>query len=245
MPQLRIHLPSGVQYGHLVDIGRKLVDEQVDRPTGEKLQRWLLKEGMNSSLFAPALKLGRAVQGFAARVAGRRFPLHRMQAPGPREHAQVLLLAGCVQPAMMPRINYATARVLDAVGVQTVIAGNAGCCGAVKFHLNDQDGGKAQMRTNIDAWWPLVERGEVESIVMNASGCGAAVKEYGHLRHERIRRKKPRIARVDQSWSRTAAGHAARAGCQAARPAANAQGVACTLQHDQKLRGGVERALGF
>jgi hypothetical protein len=71
--------------------------------------------------------------------------------------------------------------VLDAVGVQTVIADKAGCCGAVKFHLNDQDGGKAQMRANIDAWWPLVERGEVEAIVMNASGCGVTVKEYGHL----------------------------------------------------------------
>ena len=99
-----------------------------------------------------------------------------------REHARkVLLLAGCVQPAMMPRINYATARVLDAAGIQTVIAPNAGCCGAVKFHLNDQEGGKAQMRANIDAWWPQVDSGAVEAIVMNASGCGVTVKEYGHL----------------------------------------------------------------
>src|SRR5256885_11954429 len=77
-----------------------------------------------------------------------------------REHARkVLLLAGCVQPAMMPRINFATARVLDAAGIQTVIAPKAGCCGAVKFHLNDQEGGKAQMRANIDAWWPQVDSG--------------------------------------------------------------------------------------
>lgn len=99
-----------------------------------------------------------------------------------REHARkVLMLAGCVQPAMMPNINTATARVLDAVGIQTVIASKAGCCGAVKFHLNDQAGGMAEMRANIDAWWPLVAAGGVEAIVMNASGCGVTVKEYGHI----------------------------------------------------------------
>src|SRR5256885_14953098 len=92
-----------------------------------------------------------------------------------------LFRSGCVQPAMMPRINFATARVLDAAGIQTVIAPKAGCCGAVKFHLNDQEGGKAQMRANIDAWWPQVDSGAVEAIVMNASGCGVTVKEYGHL----------------------------------------------------------------
>src|SRR5690606_20253073 len=79
-----------------------------------------------------------------------------------------------------PNINSATARVLDAAGIQTVVATQAGCCGAVRFHLNDQDGGLAQMRANIDAWWPYVEQG-IEAIVMNASGCGVTVKEYGHL----------------------------------------------------------------
>src|SRR5207253_7766451 len=99
-----------------------------------------------------------------------------------RDHARkVLLLAGCVQPAMMPNINHATARVLDAAQIQTIVAKNAGCCGAIKFHLDDQDGGRAQMRANIDAWWPFIERGEVEAVVMNASGCGVTVKDYCHL----------------------------------------------------------------
>src|SRR5439155_1352142 len=88
-----------------------------------------------------------------------------------REHARkVLLLEGCVQPAMMPNINAATARVLDAAGIQCVVADGAGCCGAIRFHLDDQDGGRAHMRANIDAWWPFVESGAVEAIVMNASG---------------------------------------------------------------------------
>ncbi|MFB0916211.1 MAG: heterodisulfide reductase-related iron-sulfur binding cluster, partial [Burkholderiaceae bacterium] len=71
---------------------------------------------------------------------------------------QVLMLAGCVQPAMMPNVNTATARVLDAVGVQTVVAPSAGCCGAVKYHLNDHDGGRAHMRAHIVAWWPYIVR---------------------------------------------------------------------------------------
>jgi glycolate oxidase iron-sulfur subunit len=99
------------------------------------------------------------------------------------------MLLGCVQPAMMPNINSATARVLDAAGIQTLVADDAGCCGAIRTHLGDVDGGLADMRRNIDAWWPLVagltSDGKVEAIVMNASGCGASVKDYGHaLAHD-------------------------------------------------------------
>jgi glycolate oxidase iron-sulfur subunit len=100
-----------------------------------------------------------------------------------REHARkVLLLAGCVQPAMMPNVTSATARVLDAAGIQTLVADGARCCGAVRLHLSDHEGALDDMRRNIDAWWPLVDgRGAgVEAIVMNASGCGVTVKEYGH-----------------------------------------------------------------
>ena len=124
--------------------------------------RWLLKEGLTSPLFGPAMKLGQAVraaaaggaegQGAAPRAGAR---AHRWPT---REHARkVLMLAGCVQPAMMPNINSATARVLDAAGIQTLVADDAGCCGAIRTHLNDHDGGLADMRRNIDAWWPLVE----------------------------------------------------------------------------------------
>ncbi|MFH5256133.1 4Fe-4S dicluster domain-containing protein, partial [Burkholderia semiarida] len=103
--------PSGVQYGHLVDIGRKIVEEQVPRPLGERATRWALKEGMNSALFAPALKLGQAVRGLLPEVLAEKVPQPQDAGAWPvREHARkVLLLAGCVQPAMMPRINFATA----------------------------------------------------------------------------------------------------------------------------------------
>ena len=96
------------------------------------------------------------------------------------EHARkVVMLEGCVQPSMAPNINTATARVLDRLGVQVVRAAKAGCCGAIRDHLGDHDGALHDMRRNIDAWWPLIEAG-AEALVMNASGCGAMVKEYGH-----------------------------------------------------------------
>ena len=91
----------------------------------------------------------------------------------------MLALAGCVQPSLAPSINAAAARVLDRIGISLVEVPGAGCCGAVRFHLNDQEAGRDDMRALIDAWWPMV--GEVEAIVMTASGCGINVKEYGHL----------------------------------------------------------------
>ena len=91
------------------------------------------------------------------------------------------MLEGCVQPAMMPNINSATARVLDAADFQVVSVPRAGCCGAIRLHTGDHKGGLDDMRRNIDAWWPAISSGEVEAIVMNASGCGATVKDYADL----------------------------------------------------------------
>ena len=243
--------PSGVQYGHLIDIGRKIVEDKVDRPLGEKALRWALKEGLPSPLFAPAMKVGQMVRGLLPEGLKAKVPAPQAAGAWPtREHARkVLMLAGCVQPAMMPNINTATARVLDAVGIQTVIADQAGCCGAVKFHLNDQDGGKAQMRANIDAWWPYVERGGVEAIVMNASGCGVTVKEYALILRDdpQYAAKAERISALTKDLSellpdmlpelaRTLAGRVPASTRVAYHPP-------CTLQHGQKLRGGVEAHL--
>ena len=185
--------PSGVQYGNLVDIGRRVVEARVERPATEKAARRVLMEGLTSPLFAPALKLGQAVRAFLPSVLKNKVPAaadaraHRWPT---RTHARkVLLLLGCVQPSMMPNVNSATARVLDAAGIQTLVADGAGCCGALRLHLSDHDAALGEMRRNIDAWWPLVEgltsAGRVEAIVMNASGCGATVKEYAHaLAHD-------------------------------------------------------------
>ena len=245
--------PSGVQYGHLVDIGRKVVDEKVPRPLGERLKRWALKEGIPSPLFAPAMKLGQAVRPLLPEVIKAKVPPKTEHGVWPtRAHARkVLLLAGCVQPAMLPNINYATARVLDAVGIQTVIADKAGCCGAVKFHLNDQDSARDQMRANIDAWWPAVEAGEVEAIISNASGCGAMVKDYAHaLRDDSAyAAKAQRVSALARDLSELLPALLPElADKLAGRAKVPAQPMAyhppCTLQHAQKLKGVVEANLG-
>ena len=244
--------PSGVQYGHLIDIGRKLVDERVERPLAEKALRWALKEGLPSPLFAPAMKAGQAVRGLLPKSLQAKVPAR--QNAGARPMAthtrKMLMLEGCVQPAMIPNINNATARVLDAAGVQVVVAAKAGCCGAVKFHLNDQDGGKAEMRRNIDAWWPYIEAEKglgVEAIVMNASGCGVTVKEYGYILQDDpvYAVKAARISALTRDLSELLPGLvdalrdkvSVKAGKIAFHPP-------CTLQHGQQLRGGVEQHLG-
>ena len=239
--------PSGVQYGNLVEIGRRIVDERVIRPAGERALRWVLKEGLTSPLFAPAMKLGQAMRPLLPAVLKAKVP-----APAPasahrwptREHPRkVLMLMGCVQPAMAPNINSATARVLDAAGIQTLVADEAGCCGAIRLHLDDAEGARAHMRRNIDAWWPRVSKGEVEAIVMNASGCGATVKEYGHaLAHDPdYADKANRIADLTRDLSELLADIVPALKVEA-RSTRLAFHPPCTLQHGQRLRGGIEAA---
>ena len=245
--------PSGVDYGHLIDIGRKLVDAKVPRPAPERALRWALKEGLPSPLFGPAMKLGQLVRPLLPAALKAKVPAPQASGDWPsRTHPRkVLLLAGCVQPAMSPNINSATARVLDAIGVQTVVAPKAGCCGAVKFHLNDQDGGKAQMRATIDAWWPHVQgqdgKAGIEAILMNASGCGVTVKDYGHILADdpAYAAKAARISGLTKDLSEWLPELSAQL---KGRAKPTAQTVAfhppCTLQHGQQLRGGVEQHLG-
>ena len=249
--------PSGVQYGELAEIGRRLVDARVERPATERLVRWALKEGLTSPLFAPALQLGQVVRPLLPETLQAKVPERREADargwPQQRHARRMLMLAGCVQPAMSPEINPATARVLDAAGIEVVLPAGAGCCGAIRAHLNDRDGGLADMRRNIDAWWPLIERGEVEAIVMNASGCGATVKEYGHhlAGDAAYAAKAARVSAMTRDLSellpelvpvlKPKLAAAAQAGRLALHPP-------CTLQHAQKLKGGLEaglRALGF
>ncbi len=248
--------PSGVEYGHLIDIGRKLVDAKVPRPAGEEAMRWALKEGLNSPFFAPAMKLGQAVRGFLPDALKAKVPQARSAGALPtRNHARkVLMLAGCVQPAMSPNINSATARVLDACGIQTIVEPLAGCCGGVKFHLNDQDAAIVQMKNNIDAWWPHVANG-VEAIVMNASGCGVTVKDYGHILRDdaAYAERAQHISELTKDLSELLPDLLPALKERIAPQKAQAQGMMafhppCTLQHGQQLKGGVEHhlnALGF
>ena len=244
--------PSGVEYGHLVDIGRKIVEERVERPAGEKAVRWLLREGLTSPLFAPAMAVGRLMRPLLPGVLRHKVPPKAPKNAGVwprREHARkVLLLAGCVQPTMLPNINSATARVLDAAGIQTLVAPGAGCCGALRTHLADTEGGLDDMRRNVDAWWPLVESGAVEAIVMNASGCGVTVKDYGQsLAHDpAYAAKAARIGALTRDLSELLPDLVPLLQGKVRLGAVTrlAFHPPCSLQHGLKLRGGVETHLG-
>ena len=251
--------PSGVQYGQLLEIGRKVVDAKVERPRSQKAVRWLLKEGMNSPFFAPALKLGQRLRPLVPSSIKDKVP---PKGEHPRAHLwptrqherKVLMLLGCVQPALAPNINSATARVLDAAGIQTLVSDEAGCCGAVRAHLGDHEGALTNMRRNVDAWWPQVgglgDNKPVEAIVFNASGCGVTVKDYGHaLAHDPdYAERAARISALAKDVSELLPDIVPRlkerlTRAQKQRFPKLAYHPPCTLQHGQQLRGGVETGL--
>ena len=228
--------PSGVRYGRLVDIGRGVVEAKTRRGPFERAQRALLAWGLpKTAVFAAALRLG---QLFG--VAPRTRPTKAW--PAPRHRRKMLVLAGCVQPALAPSINAAAARVLDRAGISLVEAQGAGCCGGVRFHLNYQEEGRDDMRALIDAWWPAVDSGEVEAIVMTASGCGVTVREYAHfLAHDpQYAEKAARIASLTRDLCEVLTPDMIEGGAERGSVAFQSP---CTLQHGQQLRGKVEALL--
>jgi len=234
--------PSGVRYGRLADIGRGLVESRVARGPWSRVQRAALGFVLSRRrLFGALLRLGRMVRFLLPSVV----PPPAAPAgdwPAPRHARRMLVLGGCVQPALAPRINAAAARVLDRAGVSLVEAPGAGCCGALRFHLGDQAGGLEDMRALIDAWWPQVERGEVEAIVTTASGCGATVRDYGHLlAHDpAYRDKAERVAALARDLSEVVPPETVPARSGLGRIACHSP---CSLQHGQQVRGKAEALL--
>jgi glycolate oxidase iron-sulfur subunit len=237
--------PSGVEYGRLVDIGRAVVEARAPRGAVERIKRTLLANALLSpAIFGTALGIGRALRPLLPKKLRKRVPARRAKAawPQPKHARKMLALAGCVQPALAPNINATAARVLDRIGISLIEAPRAGCCGALRFHLNEQEAAREDMRRLIDAWWPLIERGDIEAIVMTASGCGTTVKEYGHLlaQDSAYRDKAARIAALTRDLSEVVAIEAFRQ-----RPAAGTVAFQspCSLQHAQQLSGGIEALL--
>jgi len=241
--------PSGVQYGHLVDIGRELVERQVPRSRRERTLRAALRSILsNRRIFTALLRTGQWMRPLLPASLRARVPAPRPLGPSlaTRPHKRsVILLDGCVQPALAPQINAATARVLDALGIAAVTAPRAGCCGAVSQHLSAPEQALDFARRNIDAWWPLVEDG-AEALVMTASGCGAMVRDYGYLlRNDPA--YAPRAARIS-SMTRDIVEVVTNEDVSTLGPADNvprriAFQSPCTLQHGQQLGGVVEGLL--
>ena len=230
--------PSGVRYGRLVDIGRGVVEARTTRPLLQRAWRALLSFALPRTwLFGAAVALGRV---FMMRTIPPQAAVGEW--PAPRHARKMLALAGCVQPALAPSINAAAARVLDRHGISLIEAPAAGCCGGVRFHLNRQEEGRDDMRALIDAWWPLIERGEIEAIVVTASGCGVTVKEYGHLlaQDPQYAKKAARISAMSKDLSEVVEEKAISSATKGERVAFQSP---CTLQHGQQIRGKVEALL--
>mgnify|MGYP006182017039 FL=1 len=251
--------PSGVKYGQLIDIGRKIVDERVERPMSEKLTRESLKMLMtNRPMFTAGMAMGKAVRGMLPESIKKKVPAKRATLPfaSTAHTRKVILLKGCVQPAMMPSIDSATSVILDALGIQSMVVQESGCCGAVKFHLNDHAGGLAQMKTNIDAWYSLLQSGEAEALVMNASGCGVTVREYAHhFENDAEYAAKAKLVSektldIGEFITQQNADGLARLGTkvkaaieQQRIPGTIAFHPPCTLQHGQQIKGVIENVL--
>jgi glycolate oxidase iron-sulfur subunit len=247
--------PTGVRYGRLVDIGRKLVEERVGREPAQSALRSAINAVIpKPSLFGPLLKVGQLVRPLLPQAIRRKVP----SAPAPSrpwptavQARKMLVLEGCAQPSLSPATNAATARVLDRLGISLVRAPGAGCCGALTFHLNAQDAALAYMRRNIDAWWPHIEQG-AEAVVITASGCGVTVKEYGYLlQHDPAYAKKAqRVSELAKDISEVIAAESAKLKPLMSRQTPDVrrqQPIAfhcpCTLQHGLKLQGNVEALL--
>jgi len=247
--------PSGVEYGKLVDIGRQLVEQQVPRRPAQTLQRKLLTTVLPRKwLFTPLLRTGQVMRAVLPKKLADKVPAYQAASAWPtRQHnKKMIVLEGCVQPGISPNINAATARVLDRLEIQLITASNAGCCGALRAHLNEANAAMADAKRNIDAWWPLLESGSdasgAQALVMTASGCGTMVKEYGQLlaHDSAYAYKAKKISAATFDISEIIFDHADQL-AKSARKTGEKKNIAyhapCSLQHAQKITGTVEHIL--
>lgn len=238
--------PSGVEYHQLLDIGRNLIERTAGRPAWDSFRRWMIREALAyPARFRVILGLGQIVRPLMPTSLKKMIPARvRVNGyPQTSSNRKVLLLEGCVQPSLSPGINHAAASVFARLGIETILEQPTACCGALHHHTSAPVQALDFVRARIDAWWPEVEQG-IEAIVSTASGCGAHIKEYGHLlAHDDEYGDKARrvseltcdiaellsnedLSQLKKSHKQTVAYH-----------------PPCTLQHGQKLPGIVEKIL--
>jgi len=243
--------PSGVHYMHLVDQGRAHVEATYRRPLHERLLRDFLAFVLpRPAQFRRAMQAARLARPFAALLPGRLGSMLRLApraapdasrierpqlfpAEGVRRK-RVALLAGCVQTTLAPSINAATVRLLNRHGCEVVVAEGAGCCGALTHHLGKD--ATAYVKANVDSWLREVERGGLDAIVVNASGCGTMVKDYGYLLRSdpAYAAKAAKVSALARDVSEFMAELGLR---QPAQPTGQrvAYHAACSLQHGQRV----------
>lgn len=239
--------PSGVKYGRLAEIGRDIMEEQVSRPADQRLKRWLIRQILPyPNRFRFLLRLGQLFRSFLPRDLKDQVPIKQITRPRPsQQHSrQMLVLEGCAQPSATPNTNNAAARVLDKLGISLIAAPDAGCCGAVSYHLPSHEEGLAFMRRNIDAWWPYIDAG-TEAIIISASGCGSMVKEYGEkLKHDDAYASKAKhISALTRDLSEILIKEDLEKLVVKQTSRKTAVHCPCSLQHAQQLGGHVEEIL--
>ncbi len=253
--------PSGVQYGRLLDIGRAVAEERVSRGPAVRLKRYLLRKILpHTRRVRAVLAVARLVRPLLPRelaAPATRAPEGRASPwPATRHARRVLLLRGCVQPALRPEIDAAAAQVLDRIGISVILPQGSGCCGALTHHLSAAQETLEHVRRNVDALWPHIEAG-AEAVVVSASACASMLTEYGRLLQAdpAYADRAARVTALARDIAQVLAGErealrGAFEGAAATRPltaAASATRVAfhapCTLQHALKVSGTVEALL--
>lgn len=178
--------PSGVEYGHLLDLGKEIIERKQKRSLKENLLRHAIRFVLpHRRRFAFMLFLGQIVKpilpaNLRAKIPSKQEARIETAASNIESSRTMLLLSGCVQAAATPNTNVSAIRVFEKLGIKLLEIDEAGCCGALSYHLSEADEGRGFMRRNIDAWWPAIKAG-AESIVVTASGCGTTVKDYGYI----------------------------------------------------------------
>jgi len=176
--------PSGVQYGHLLNIGRAMVNKKVARSLGQKTLHTILRKTFLSPMtFGALIKTGQLFRPLLPNTIKRSIPEKekKVHFDNVNHVRKVLLVAGCVQSSLKPNIDIAARVVFNKLNIECVEISAAGCCGSLSHHLNAEAEAMQIIKKNIDSWWPLVENKTIEAICMTASGCGVAIKEYAQL----------------------------------------------------------------
>ncbi len=239
--------PSGVEYNRLIEIGRELVEQRIERSVPQLMLRWSLRNVLPfRNRFAVALGVGRFFRPIMPKVIRDKIPKPQKttsHVPTSTHKRRMLVMDGCVQPTLTPATNQAAKLVFDKLGIELSSIKKSGCCGAVSQHLMEPVEARTFMRRNIDAWWPEIEAG-AEAVLVTASGCGVMVKDYGWmLRNDpAYMDKAKRISEIcrDPVEVLTNEDLSALAISASRKIAFHSP---CTLQHGQKLQGQVERIL--
>jgi glycolate oxidase iron-sulfur subunit len=245
--------PSGVHYMHLVDTAREYIEKTYKRPLMDRLLRWTLAQIIpHPTRFRLALlgaKLGRP---FAFLMPDARLRAMLEMAPktippvsrndDPQSFApqgvrkfRVALMTGCAQKALNTDINDATIRILRRLGCEVVVAKGMGCCGALTHHMGKADQSHASAAANINAWMAEKRAGGLDAVVINTSGCGTTVKDYGHMfRNDPLAADAAEISGITMDISELLVKIGLPEGAD--KGIKVAYHAACSLQHGQQIK---------